>query len=47
VPVIIISARDAKQDAQRGRKVVGNDHFLRKPFSVTELTHLVKQAIEQ
>jgi len=46
LPVIIISARDAKQDARRGLQVVGNDHFLEKPFDVTQLIDLVRQAIE-
>jgi DNA-binding response OmpR family regulator len=46
LPVIIISARDAKQDAKRGLHVIGNDQFVEKPFDVPALIALVKQAIE-
>ena len=47
VPVIIVSARSAKLDAKRGRKVIGNDRFVEKPFEVAELIKTVNSVLEQ
>jgi DNA-binding response OmpR family regulator len=46
VPVIIVSARSAKQDAKRGRKVIGNDRFVEKPFEISDLISIVNDALE-
>jgi len=47
VPVIIVSARSAKLDAKRGRKVIGNDRFVEKPFEVADLISTVNSVLEQ
>ena len=47
VPVIIVSARSAKLDAKRGRKGIGNDRFVEKPFEVAELIKTVNSVLEQ
>jgi DNA-binding response OmpR family regulator len=47
VPVIIISARDQKQDTQIGHTIVGDDYYLKKPFEIDELVHAVYEAIER
>ena len=47
LPVIIVSARDAKQDAKRGHFVIGNDRFIEKPFEVKELTTAVNQVLKK
>ncbi len=45
VPVIIVSARNEKQDALRGNHVIGNDLFIRKPFSIDELLTAVRNML--
>lgn len=47
VPVIIVTARNEKRDAAKGRRVVGNDRFVQKPFEIQELIDMVNQALEQ
>jgi len=47
IPVIIVSARDAKRDAKRGRFVIGKDRFIEKPFEVKDLINAVNQALEK
>ena len=47
LPVIIVSARDAKQDAKHGRSVIGKDRFVEKPFEVKVLINAVNQALEK
>lgn len=47
VPVIIVSARSAEDDAQNGLRVVGNDRFVEKPFDVKELINIVNGAINR
>jgi DNA-binding response OmpR family regulator len=47
LPVIIVSARDAKRDAKRGRFVIGKDRFIEKPFEVRDLIDAVNQALEK
>jgi len=45
VPVIIVSARDAEQDAADGYHVVGNDRFVEKPFEVKDLLDTVYEVL--
>ena len=45
LPVIIVAARDAKQDAKHGRSVIGNDRYVEKQFEVKELIKAVNQAL--
>ncbi len=45
VPVIIVSARDQTQDAKNGRRVIGNDRFVSKPFEVKDLIDTVNRAL--
>jgi len=47
VPVIIISARDQKQDATAGHYVLGDDRYLKKPFEIDELVNAVYEVIEK
>jgi DNA-binding response OmpR family regulator len=47
VPVIIISARDQKQDADAGYTVTGSDRYLKKPFEIDELVNAVYEAVER
>jgi DNA-binding response OmpR family regulator len=47
LPVIIVSARDARQDAKQGRSVIGDDRFIEKPFEVKELISAVNQVLEK
>ena len=47
LPVVIVSARDAEQDARKGRRVVGNDHFVAKPFEVKDLIDLVNKILDR
>ncbi len=47
VPVVIVSARDAEQDAREGYHVVGDDRFVEKPFEVKELIQIVNHALEK
>ena len=47
VPVIIVSARSASQDAKRGRKVIGNDRYVEKPFEISNLISIVNDALER
>jgi DNA-binding response OmpR family regulator len=47
VPVIIVTARNEKRDAAKGRRVVGNDRFVQKPFEIQDLVDMVNQALEQ
>jgi DNA-binding response OmpR family regulator len=47
VPVIIISARDQKQDAAAGYHVVGNDLYVEKPFEIEELVNAVYNVLEK
>jgi len=46
VPVIIISARDQKHDAEAGHHVIGDDRYLQKPFEIEELINTVYDVIE-
>ena len=46
VPVIIVSARDQKQDAAAGYHVVGNDLYVEKPFEIDELVQAVYDVLE-
>jgi DNA-binding response OmpR family regulator len=45
VPVIVISARDQKQDAAAGYYVVGDDRYLEKPFEVDDLLKTVYEVL--
>lgn len=45
VPVIIVSARNAKQDARSGHSVIGQDQFVEKPFEVKSLIKIVNNAL--
>jgi DNA-binding response OmpR family regulator len=47
VPVIIISARDPKQDAAAGFEVEGDDQYLQKPFEIDHLVNTVYKAVEK
>ena len=47
VPVIIISARNQKQDAAAGYHIVGNDRYLQKPFEIDELVNSVYDVLEK
>ena len=47
VPVIIISARDQRQDAAAGNQVIGNDRYLQKPFDIDQLLGTVYEVIEK
>ena len=47
LPVIIVSARDARQDAKQGRSVVGQDRFIEKPFEVRNLIDAVNRALDK
>ncbi|MBN1991286.1 MAG: response regulator [Anaerolineae bacterium] len=47
VPIIIISARDQKQDAAAGHQVLGNDRYLKKPFEIDELIRTVCAVVEK
>jgi DNA-binding response OmpR family regulator len=46
VPIIIVSARSAEQDAANGFHVVDNDRFIEKPFEVKELVDTVNSLLE-
>ena len=46
IPVIIISARSAEQDAAAGHQVTGNDRFIEKPFEVQNLINTVNEVTE-
>ncbi len=46
VPVIIISARSRDQDAKSGRRLIGNDKYVEKPFEVKELIEIVSGVLE-
>lgn len=50
VPIIIITAKDEKQDAALGHHIWENDRFIQKPFEVIDLINtvydvLAKQAL--
>lgn len=45
LPVIIVSARDAQQDARSGRFVIGHDRFVEKPFEVQNLINIVNETL--
>lgn len=45
VPVIVISARDQKQDAAAGYYVVGGDRYLEKPFEIDDLLKTVYEVL--
>lgn len=47
VPIIIISARDQKQDAAAGHAIIGDDQYLKKPFEIEQLVNAVYAAIER
>jgi DNA-binding response OmpR family regulator len=47
VPVIIVSARDRAHDEKKGRRVVGNDKYVEKPFEVKELIEIVSNVLEE
>jgi DNA-binding response OmpR family regulator len=47
VPVIVISARDPKQDAAKGFYVIGDDRYLEKPFEIDELVKALYEIIEK
>jgi two-component system, OmpR family, response regulator VicR len=47
VPIIIISARDQKQDAAAGHSIMGDDQYLKKPFEIEQLVNAVYAAIER
>ena len=46
VPVIVISARDPKQDAAKGFHVIGDDRYLEKPFEIEKLVKTLYEIIE-
>ncbi len=45
IPIIVASARNESQDAKLGKKVMGDDRFLRKPFSNEELLATVQELL--
>ncbi|MBN1217875.1 MAG: response regulator [Anaerolineae bacterium] len=47
MPVIIISARDQRQDAAAGNEVIGKDRYLQKPFDIEQLLSTVYEVIEK
>jgi DNA-binding response OmpR family regulator len=47
VPIIIVSARSAEQDAANGFQVTGDDRFIEKPFEVKALVGAVTSALER
>lgn len=47
VPVIIISAKNEQQDAAHGYQIVDNDHFIQKPFEISDLIDTVYDVLEK
>ena len=47
IAIIIVSARSEAQDAADGNRVVDNDRFIEKPFSVQGLIDAVNEVTEQ
>jgi len=47
IAIIIVSARSQAQDAADGNKVIGNDRFIEKPFSVQGLINAVNEVTAQ
>ena len=47
VPVVIVSARDQKQDEAAGFHVVGNDIYVKKPFEIDDLLKAVYEVVEK
>jgi DNA-binding response OmpR family regulator len=47
VPVIVISARDQKQDAAAGYHVIGDDRYLEKPFEIEDLLKTVYEVLDK
>lgn len=47
VPIIIVSARSAEQDAANGYSVVDDDLFIEKPFEVKTLLEAVTNVLDK
>lgn len=47
VPVIVISARDQRQDAAAGYHVIGDDRYLEKPFEIEDLLKMVYEVLDK
>ena len=47
LPVVIVSARSEKKDAQKGNHVIGNDRFVEKPFEIKNLINVVNEALNR
>ncbi len=47
VPIIIITARDEKQDAALGHYITAQDRFIQKPFEVSHLIDTVYEVLDK